>query len=110
MSTNYETSTQKLDLKRVLNDQLQTGVNKSPIKKKKNVDREVDIALLKLLKEDKENKSSNVSSSETDAEASFGNSIAQTLRSFDYYHKALAKMKITEVLFQVECGLPLTED
>ncbi|XP_028408663.1 transcription factor Adf-1-like [Dendronephthya gigantea] len=102
VSTNNKTSTEKLDLKR-----MPSSVHNSPIKKKKNVDQEVDIALLKLLKEDK---SSNVGQSETDAEASFGNSIAHTLRSFDNYQKALAKMKITEVLFQVECGLPLTEN
>lgn len=110
VTNNNQTISQNLDLKRVHNDQLSIGVNKSPVKKKKNVDREIDIAILKLLKEDNKKKSCNVSSSEPDAEASFGNSIAHTLRSFDNYHKALAKMKITEVLFQMECELPLSED
>lgn len=62
-----------------------------------------------MLKEEKENKVHSGTPGETDAEASFGNSIAQTMRGFNKYQKALAKMKITEILFKIECE-PLTED
>ena len=79
--------TQKLDLKRVPSNQLQTRTNKSPIKKRKNVDQQVDLAILKMLKEEKENKVPCGTPSEPDAEASFGKSIAQTMRGFNKYQK-----------------------
>lgn len=47
---NSKSSTQKPNLKRVPSDFLQTRTNKSPIKKRKNIDQQVDIGILKIVK------------------------------------------------------------
>lgn len=77
----------------------------SPIKRKAGVDRKIDLEILKMLKSDEKKDSGNVENNRAEDEnIAYGKYIAATLSKFDGYHKSLAKMKISQVLFEVESG------
>lgn len=69
-----------------------------PRKKKSKAD-EVDELLVKSLHSLQENKKS---TRDLDEEGHYGEQIAATLRRFTVRQKALAKMKIQELLFNIE--------
>lgn len=73
-------------------------VKLQPRKKKSKAD-EVDELLVKILHSLQENKKS---TRDLDEEGHYGEQIAATLRRFTVWQKALAKMKIQELLFNIK--------
>ena len=58
-----------------------------------------------MLKSDEKKDSGNVENNRAEDEnIAYGKYISATLSKFDGYHKSLAKMKISQVLFEVESG------
>ncbi|XP_046859259.1 transcription factor Adf-1-like [Xenia sp. Carnegie-2017] len=79
----------------------------SPIKRKTSVERKIDLEILKILKADEKNGNAcgNQGNSVEDDCMAYGKYVGVTLSKFDNYHKSLAKMKIAQVLFEVESSL-----
>lgn len=85
----------------------------SPIKKKTGtIDRQIDLEILRVLKKDQEKDNSNVENKPVaaDENLAYANYIAATLSKFDAHHKSMAKIKISQVLFEVESEINLHQN
>lgn len=96
---------ENVKVKKELSPTVRKKFKDSPIKRKAGVDRKIDLEILKMLKSDEKKDSGNVENNRAEDEnIAYGKYIAATLSKFDGYHKSLAKMKISQVLFEVESG------
>ena len=77
--------------------------SRSPIKRSRgSIDKQIDLELLKMLKEEKKSSNNSTSVQPDDELTSYGKYIAATLRGMDKFHQELAKLKIGQVLFEVQ--------
>ena len=77
--------------------------SRSPIKRSRgSIDKQIDLELLKMLKEEKKSSNDSTSAQPDDELTSYGKYIAATLRGMDKFHQELAKLKLGQVLFEVQ--------
>lgn len=79
-----------------------------PIKRKPGIDRKIDLEVLRMLKKNEQKETANVENKSVNVEnVAYANYIATTLSKFDAHHKSMAKMRISQVLFEVESEINL---
>ena len=77
--------------------------SRSPIKRSRvSIDKQIDLELLKMLKEEKKSSTDSTSAQQGDELTSYGKYIAATLRGMDKFHQELVKLKIGQVLFEIQ--------